>query len=79
MRSDTEDLVGSGDNPRRTMPRTTWRTSASGCSSVGFPEAFDFRRAQLVLDALEVDLRFALCGFSERDDVDFMVSLGMND
>lgn len=42
-------------------------------------ELLDLRRAQSVLDLTEVDLRFADCGFAERDDVDFMVILRMDD
>ena len=39
---------------------------------------FDRRRAQSVLDCMEVDLRFALGCFAERDDADFMFDLRVN-
>ena len=61
------------------MPRTMCRTSASGCSRVGAPEALDSRRAQSVLDLVEVDLRFTLCGFAEGDDADFTCALRVDD
>jgi hypothetical protein len=54
--------------------------SASGCSSLVVLELLlDFSRAQSVLDFIEVDVRFALRGFAERDDADFMFTLRMND
>lgn len=69
-------LGGSGFNPLRTRPRTMCFTSASGCVGVGVSAAEqDLRRAQSVLDRIEVDLRFVLGGFSERDDADFMFTL----
>jgi hypothetical protein len=69
---------GSGCNPRLTTPRTMCWTSASGCSTDAEGLAA-FKRPQSVFDFTEVDLRFALCGLSERDDADFIVTLRMND
>jgi hypothetical protein len=55
-------------------------TSASGCFAEGFAEeALDLKPAQSVLDLTEVDLRFTVCGFAERDDADFMIVLRMSD
>jgi hypothetical protein len=36
-------------------------------------------RAQSVLDTAEEDFLFACCGFAERDDVDFMLGLCVNE
>ena len=55
------------------------RTSASGCWRVGAVEDLDSRRAQSVLDLIEVDLRFTLRGFAERDDTDFMLALRVDE
>ena len=73
-------LEGNGFSPLRTKPRTMCFMSASGCSGVGFTSpASDLRRAQSVLDFIEVDLRLALGCFSERDDADFIFILRMYD
>lgn len=57
-----------------------WRMSASGCSAAGFTRGdFAFRRAQSVLDVIEIDADFTFGRFAERDDVDFMFSLRVND
>ena len=75
-----EALDGKGFSPRRTTPRTICRMSASGCSVDGAPGvARAFRRAQSVLDLVEVDLCFTVGGFAERDDADFMIALRVND
>src|SRR5574337_660294 len=69
-------LAGMGSRPRRTMPLTMCRTSASGCSSVtSGAAAVDRRRAQSVLDCTEVDLGFAPGCLAERDDADLMIAL----
>jgi antitoxin YefM len=49
-------------------------TSASGWSEVGLATPF-LNWAKSVFDFMEVDLRLALGGFSERDDADFMFIL----
>ena len=72
-----EALDETGFNPRRTTPRTMCLMSASGCSAE-LTGLSDFNRAQSVFDLVEVDLRFTLCGFAERDDADFMFTLRMN-
>ncbi len=68
---------GNGARPRRTTPRMMCFTSASGCSLLS-DAALAFSLAQSVLDFTEVDLRFALCGFAEGDDADFMFTLRMD-
>lgn len=75
-RSDTRDLDGNGCRPCRTMPRTMCATLASGCSLDGraFADVL-CNRAQSVLDLTEVDLGFALRGFAEGDDADFIFGL----
>ena len=75
-----EDLDGTLCRPRRTTPRTMWRMSASGCWLVGVAGlATASRRAQSVLDLVEVDLCFTIGGFAERDDPDFMFGLRVDD
>ena len=79
-RSEMEALDGNGCRPRRTTPRTMWRMSASGCSSVGVPGlATALRRTQSVLDFIEEDECFTIGRFAERDDADFMFVLRVND
>src|SRR5262245_35649151 len=71
IRSEIAALDGTGFSPRRTMPRTTCLTSASGCSAV--------TRARSLRRGVSVELFFTTRRFAERDDGDFMSSLGMND
>ena len=52
------------------MPRTMWRTSASGCSAVGPLTAPAFRRSQSVLDLGEIDLGFTFGRFAEHPEAD---------
>ena len=51
--------------------------SVSGCS--GLAIASVLRRAQLVLDGIDINLRLAPGGFAERDDADFMFILRIHD
>ena len=60
------------------MPRTMCFTVVSGCSGFAMPSSA-LRRAQSVLDCIEVDLRLALGGFAERDDADFLFILRVSD
>jgi hypothetical protein len=51
-------------------------TSASGCSLEGAPFSVGLnRRPQSVLDLLKIDAGFAVRGFAEGDDADFIFSL----
>ena len=60
------------------MPLTTRAGSNSGCSSVGFALlSLLIKRAQSVLDFVEVEARFAGGRFAEGDDTDFIVGLGV--